>query len=135
MRDFGSKLGVGWTLPLQFTWDFTVLCQTFLRRGFFSAHCLFSYNSGYIVCLYVLFRICRKFRFLPAIMVTVIFAKWVGDWLTHGLYHELLHVKHIPFLSDAVPKKLSFRLFGELKNSACIAVRLIILQESSLISF
>lgn len=64
-------------------------------------------------CLRVVCYCHRKFRFLPAIMVTVIVAKWVGDWLTHGLYHELLHVKHIPFLADAVPKKMLFRVFGE----------------------
>ncbi|XP_065192368.1 H(+)/Cl(-) exchange transporter 7-like isoform X2 [Sycon ciliatum] len=61
----------------------------------------------------IMLEITGKFRFLPAIMVTVIFAKWIGDWLTHGLYHELLHVKHIPFLSDAVPKRMWFRVFAK----------------------
>ena len=37
-------------------------------------------------------------EFLLPIMVTVLISKWVGDYLTHPLYHALMEIKCIPFL-------------------------------------
>ena len=36
--------------------------------------------------------------FLLPIMVAILVAKWVGDYITHPLYHSLLELKCIPFL-------------------------------------
>lgn len=38
-------------------------------------------------------------QFLLPIMVAIMVAKWVGDFFTHPLYHALLELKCIPFLS------------------------------------
>lgn len=38
-------------------------------------------------------------EFLLPIMVSIMVAKWVGDLITHPLYHALLEVKCIPFLT------------------------------------
>lgn len=39
-------------------------------------------------------------QFLLPIMVAIMVAKWVGDFFTHPLYHALLELKCIPFLSS-----------------------------------
>ena len=41
-------------------------------------------------------------QFLLPIMATIMVAKWVGDFITHPLYHATLELKCIPFL-DAEP--------------------------------
>ncbi len=41
-------------------------------------------------------------QFLLPIMAAIMVAKWVGDFVTHPLYHALLELKCIPFL-DAEP--------------------------------
>jgi chloride channel 7 len=33
-------------------------------------------------------------------MIAVLFAKWVGDFITHPFYHALLELKCIPFLDQ-----------------------------------
>ena len=38
--------------------------------------------------------------FLLPIMVSVMVARWVGDHLTHPLYHALLELKCIPYLEN-----------------------------------
>ena len=47
-------------------------------------------------------EITNDVQFLLPIMATIMVAKWVGDFVTHPLYHALLELKCIPFL-DAEP--------------------------------
>ena len=47
-------------------------------------------------------EITNDVQFLLLIMVAIMVAKWVGDFVTHPLYHALLELKCIPFL-DAEP--------------------------------
>ena len=37
---------------------------------------------------------------LQAIGVAVAFAKWTGDAISHGLYHQMIHLKGMDFLGD-----------------------------------
>ncbi|XP_022108381.1 chloride channel protein C-like isoform X2 [Acanthaster planci] len=50
----------------------------------------------------IMMEITNDIQFLLPIMVAIMMAKWVGDFITHPLYHALLEVKCIPFL-DAEP--------------------------------
>ncbi|XP_074645246.1 chloride channel protein D-like isoform X2 [Tubulanus polymorphus] len=50
----------------------------------------------------IMMEITNDIQFLLLIMVAIMFAKWVGDFVTHPLYHALLEMKCIPFL-DAEP--------------------------------
>ena len=45
-------------------------------------------------------EITNDVAFLLPIMVAVMVAKWVGDYITHPLYHSLLELKCIPFLDS-----------------------------------
>jgi chloride channel 7 len=42
-------------------------------------------------------------RYLPAIGIAVQFAKWMGDALNQGLYHQLIHLKAMDLL-ESVPR-------------------------------
>lgn len=44
-------------------------------------------------------EITNDVQFLLCIMTAVIIAKWVGDNITHSLYHALMEMKCIPFLN------------------------------------
>ncbi|XP_065175744.1 chloride channel protein B-like isoform X2 [Sycon ciliatum] len=46
----------------------------------------------------IMIEITGDVEFLLPIMVTVLISKWVGDYLTHPLYHALMEIKCIPFL-------------------------------------
>eukprot|EP00040_Diaphanoeca_grandis_P009589 m.49386 g.49386 ORF g.49386 m.49386 type:complete len:753 (-) comp21010_c0_seq2:42-2300(-) len=48
-------------------------------------------------------EITGDYTILPAIGVTVLFAKWTGDLLNHGLYHQLIHLKGLDYLGQ-IPK-------------------------------
>lgn len=52
--------------------------------------------------MYVQMEITNDVQFLLPIMAAIMVAKWVGDFVTHPLYHALLELKCIPFL-DAEP--------------------------------
>jgi chloride channel 7 len=45
-------------------------------------------------------EITNDVAFLLPIMVAILMAKWVGDYITHPLYHSLLELKCIPFLDS-----------------------------------
>jgi chloride channel 7 len=45
-------------------------------------------------------EITNDVAFLLPIMVAIMVAKWVGDYITHPLYHSLLELKCIPFLDS-----------------------------------
>ena len=47
-------------------------------------------------------EITNDVQFLLPIMAAIMVAKWMGDFVTHPLYHALLELKCIPFL-DAEP--------------------------------
>ena len=38
--------------------------------------------------------------FLLPLMLAVMMAKWIGDYITHPLYHSLLELYCIPFLDS-----------------------------------
>ncbi|XP_078602294.1 chloride channel protein B-like isoform X1 [Branchiostoma floridae x Branchiostoma japonicum] len=50
----------------------------------------------------IMIEITNDVQFLLLIMVAIMVAKWVGDFVTHPIYHALLELKCIPFL-DAEP--------------------------------
>jgi len=50
----------------------------------------------------IMVEITNDIQFLLLIMTTIMVAKWVGDMMTHSIYHSLLELKCIPFL-DATP--------------------------------
>lgn len=45
-------------------------------------------------------EITNDISFLLPLMTAIMFAKWVGDYFTHPLYHALLELKCIPFLDS-----------------------------------
>lgn len=45
-------------------------------------------------------EITNDISFLLPLMTAIMFSKWVGDYLTHPLYHALLELKCIPFLDS-----------------------------------
>ncbi|XP_013403924.1 chloride channel protein C [Lingula anatina] len=47
----------------------------------------------------IMMEITNDIQFLLPIMVGIMVAKWVGDFVTHPLYHALLELKCIPFLN------------------------------------
>jgi len=50
----------------------------------------------------IMVEITNDIQFLLLIIVTILFAKWTGDFFTHPLYHSFLEFRCIPFL-DAEP--------------------------------
>lgn len=50
----------------------------------------------------IMIEITNDVAFLLPIMVSIMVSKWVGDYITHPLYHSQLELKCIPFL-DAEP--------------------------------
>jgi len=50
----------------------------------------------------IMVEITNDIQFLLLIIVTILFAKWTGDFFTHSLYHSFLEFRCIPFL-DAEP--------------------------------
>ncbi|XP_063710282.1 chloride channel protein C-like isoform X2 [Symsagittifera roscoffensis] len=47
----------------------------------------------------IMLEITNDVMFLLPIMVSIMVAKWVGDYFTHPLYHALLELRCIPFLN------------------------------------
>ena len=47
-------------------------------------------------------EITNDVQFLLPIMVAIMVAKWVGDFVTHPLYYALLELNCIPFLAEPV---------------------------------
>ncbi|XP_066289417.1 chloride channel protein D-like isoform X1 [Branchiostoma lanceolatum] len=48
----------------------------------------------------IMMEMTNDVQFLLPIMVSIMVAKWVGDFVTHPLYHALLELKCIPFLDS-----------------------------------
>ena len=48
----------------------------------------------------IMVEITNDIQFLLLIIITIMFAKWTGDMLSHSLYHSLMEHKHIPFLAE-----------------------------------
>ena len=48
----------------------------------------------------IVLEITGEYAYLPAIGIAVIVAKAVGDAINEGFYHELIHIKNVPFLAD-----------------------------------
>ena len=57
----------------------------------------------------IMVEITNDIQFLLLIIVTIMFAKWTGDLLTHSLYHSLLEHKCIPFLDSEPLVKINGR--------------------------
>jgi len=45
-------------------------------------------------------EITNDVAFLLPLMLAVMMAKWIGDYITHPLYHSLLELYCIPFLDS-----------------------------------
>ena len=50
----------------------------------------------------IMVEITNDIQFLLLIIITIMFAKWTGDFFGHSLYHSLLEYKEIPFLPEDV---------------------------------
>ncbi|CAH3018540.1 unnamed protein product [Porites evermanni] len=50
----------------------------------------------------IMMEITNDVQFLLPIMVAIMVAKWVGDFVTHPLYYALLELNCIPFLAEPV---------------------------------
>lgn len=48
----------------------------------------------------IMVEMTNDIQFLLLIMITVLFAKWIGDFITHPFYHALLELKCIPYLEQ-----------------------------------
>ena len=46
----------------------------------------------------IMVEITNDIQFLLLIITTIMFAKWVGDFFTHSIYHSQLELRCIPFL-------------------------------------
>lgn len=46
----------------------------------------------------IVLEITGDYAYLPAIGIAVITSKWVGDLMNEGLYHQLIHLKHLHFM-------------------------------------
>ncbi len=71
----------------------------------------------------IMLEITNDLQFLPPIMLTVVFAKWVSDRLSRPLYHILMDLKYIAFIEADPPhemdKMVSFSLSLTLGISSC----------------
>lgn len=54
----------------------------------------------------ILLEITGQFHLLPPIGIAVVIARIVGDKINHGIYHDIIMLKGIPFLVDTPPKEL-----------------------------
>ncbi|KAK2191553.1 hypothetical protein NP493_51g02024 [Ridgeia piscesae] len=68
----------------------------------------------------IMIEITNDVAFLLPIMVAVMVAKWVGDYITHPLYHSLLELKCIPFLDMEV---IVYDESKQLLNLECFKAR------------
>ena len=58
----------------------------------------------------IMIEISNDVHMLLPILVAIMVAKWVADACTHSLYHGLLEVKCVPFLSPQPVSKQSLDL-------------------------
>merc|ERR1712048_715849 len=49
---------------------------------------------------------------LLPIMATIMTSKWIGDYLTHSLYHGMLELKCLPFLDNDIASVHNLELFS-----------------------
>ncbi|XP_052816934.1 chloride channel protein C-like isoform X2 [Mya arenaria] len=78
----------------------------------------------------IMMELTNDVQVLLPVMVSVMVAKWVGDFFTHPIYHALLELKCIPFL-DPEPrvtvdkKQLQLELYtaGDIMSHPVISVR------------
>lgn len=61
----------------------------------------------------IMVEITNDIHQLLLIMISIMVAKWTGDLLTHPLYHALLEVKCIPFLT---PEPILMKMDGSVLN-------------------
>jgi len=77
----------------------------------------------------IMLEITGDFRYLPPMAVAVALAKILGDRINHGLYHEMIHLKHIPFLEDDVTGK-----FEDLQVKSVMQSPVVFLRERDTVS-
>lgn len=54
----------------------------------------------------ILIETSNNVQYSAAIMVAVLFAKWVADRFNHGLYDIHIHLKHVPLLEPFSDKEM-----------------------------
>lgn len=52
----------------------------------------------------ILVELTEGTQYLLPIILVVMLAKWVGDYLSHSIYERLIHLKGLPFLENNPPK-------------------------------
>ena len=85
-----------------FDWQVSGDVRVFLRLfDRHHAHCLRKSSNSLPVLKYCFgLQVSSDVRMLLPLLVGIMVAKWVADALTHPLYHGLLEIKCIPFLSS-----------------------------------
>ena len=73
----------------------------------------------------IMVEMTNDIQFLLLIMVAVLFAKWIGDFVTHPFYHALIELKCIPFLDQdpVVVTPTGDRLNLELYNAGNVMAK------------
>ena len=71
----------------------------------------------------IVLEITGEYSYLPAIGIAVLMSKWVGELLTDGFYHDLIHTKKIPYLADMSLRDIADILVEEVMDQPVSAVR------------
>lgn len=72
----------------------------------------------------IMLEVTGDFRQLPSVAIAVIFAKMVGEAINRGLYHSLIHLRHIPFLSDMPAEALVNACVSDIMSSPVVCLRM-----------
>ena len=97
--------GCIWTRVKKNNWqDLSSQCHFSDLRGLVSLMkpCSFCFSMT-LSRLFLQMELTNDVQALLPVMVSVMVAKWVGDFFTHPIYHALLELKCIPFL-DPEPR-------------------------------
>jgi chloride channel 7 len=73
----------------------------------------------------ILLEITGQFHLLPAIGIAVLVARIVGDKINHGIYHDIIMLKGIPFLVSTPPQELKMLTTKEVMKSPVMTLRAI----------
>jgi chloride channel 7 len=77
--------------------------------SFFSGVCRMTLSLSVIML-----EITNDLYYLPAIMLSVMFAKWTGDFFTPPLYEALMEIKMYPFLDQEPPIEMDMLVSSDI---------------------
>ena len=62
----------------------------------------------------IMLEITNDLHYLPAIMLTVMCAKWIGDLITIPLYETMMEIKHYPYLDPDPPIQMDLLVSSDI---------------------